>query len=59
MKCYKFYKIEYRGGCETVPGLFKEDAIETFYNYLKQKHGFNEMRTAKLLFPILAITVEE
>lgn len=58
MKYYKFYRIEYRGGCETVPGLFKEDAIETFYNYLKQKYGFYEMRTAKLLFPILAITME-
>lgn len=58
MGTYNFYRIEYRGGVETVVGLTQEDAIDTFYNYMRQEHGFTHNETARELFPITHITTE-
>lgn len=70
---YKHYKIEYermkaydrrenRLKCERmteyVVGLTKEDAINTFYNYISQTRS-HDRHTLEILFPIISIEEEK
>ena len=54
----KIYRIEYRGGYELVAGITAVDALDTFYNYMRQEHGFEHVETVKALFPIYSIARE-
>ena len=54
----EIYRIEYRGGSELVAGTTVADALDTFYNYIRQEHGFEHVETAIQLFPVYSIARE-
>lgn len=58
MKTYHIYRIEYSHEVEFVADVSAEDAIDTFYKHLCNKHGFTHVNTVKVLFPIISITEE-
>ena len=54
----KTYRIEYRGGSELVAATTAADALDTFYNYMRQEHGFEHVETAIQLFPVYSVAME-
>lgn len=54
----EIYRIEYRGGSELVAGTTVADALDTFYNYMRQEHGFEHVETARALFPAYSVARE-